>query len=210
MSTDSTSSFKETVSEMWRDRIIQGAAQVFAAKGFHKASTRQIAEAAGVAEGTIYNYFKNKRALLFALLEKVSAQPIKDILLNNPPDDPRQFFRLLIKDRYQFYQSNGDLLAPIMAEVFTDPQLRDELHQQVFKPAIDLMEQYLQSRVDTNDFRPISTMIVAYGITGAVALNTVFKFSSIDPRYGDISEDELSDELIDWFMRGLASTQDAS
>ncbi len=38
-----------------KEQILDAAAQVFAAKGFHRATTKEIAEAADVSEGTIYN-----------------------------------------------------------------------------------------------------------------------------------------------------------
>jgi hypothetical protein len=37
---------------------------VFTEKGYHKATTKEIARAASISEGTIYNYFNNKRELL--------------------------------------------------------------------------------------------------------------------------------------------------
>ena len=53
-----------------RDRIIDAATEVFAAKGFHSARISDIARLAGVADGTIYLYFKNKEDLLFSIFEE--------------------------------------------------------------------------------------------------------------------------------------------
>jgi TetR/AcrR family transcriptional regulator, fatty acid metabolism regulator protein len=52
-----------------RERILDAAVRVFAAEGFYKAKVSQIAAAAGVADGTIYLYFKNKDDLLIQLFE---------------------------------------------------------------------------------------------------------------------------------------------
>src|SRR5215467_4769054 len=52
-----------------RSQILQAAAKVFAEKGFHNATIRDVAQAAGVADGTIYNYFANKAALMLSLLD---------------------------------------------------------------------------------------------------------------------------------------------
>ena len=46
-----------------RTQILEAAAAVFAEKGFHKATTKEIARVAGISEGTIYNYFAQKRDL---------------------------------------------------------------------------------------------------------------------------------------------------
>lgn len=56
-----------------RRRIVQTALRVFAERGFEDATVDEIAEAADVAKGTIYNYFPTKEAMLFELLVEVEA-----------------------------------------------------------------------------------------------------------------------------------------
>ncbi|HZU35991.1 MAG TPA: helix-turn-helix domain-containing protein [Gemmataceae bacterium] len=50
-----------------RQRILEAARQLFAAKGFEASTTRDIADAAGIASGTLFNYFTTKEALLASL-----------------------------------------------------------------------------------------------------------------------------------------------
>lgn len=52
------------------DRLIEEATGAFAAKGFAGASINSIAKGAGVSVGVIYKYYKDKRALFTACLEK--------------------------------------------------------------------------------------------------------------------------------------------
>jgi TetR/AcrR family fatty acid metabolism transcriptional regulator len=52
-----------------RERILDAAVRVFARNGFHATRVSEIAKAAGVADGTIYLYFKSKEALLVSLFE---------------------------------------------------------------------------------------------------------------------------------------------
>jgi AcrR family transcriptional regulator len=64
-------------------------------------STRQLAEAAGVAEGTLFRAFGDKESILEAAIERVrDPQPLRDALRGIDPDDPtdekvRQVLRLL-------------------------------------------------------------------------------------------------------------------
>jgi TetR/AcrR family fatty acid metabolism transcriptional regulator len=51
-----------------RQSILQAAGRVFAELGYEHSSIRDIARAAGVADGTIYNYFRNKQDLVEALI----------------------------------------------------------------------------------------------------------------------------------------------
>ena len=57
-----------------RELILDAAIRVLAEQGFQKTKVRDIAKAAGVADGTIYLYFKNKDDLLIQLFEYVIAQ----------------------------------------------------------------------------------------------------------------------------------------
>lgn len=61
-----------------RERILDAAERVFAQSGFFNSRVSEIARSAGVADGTIYLYFKNKDDLLISLfesrMERVNAQ----------------------------------------------------------------------------------------------------------------------------------------
>src|SRR5205085_6444857 len=53
-----------------RTRIMDAAIKVFAERGFHSATVAEIARGAGVADGTIYLYFKGKDDLLLRLFDE--------------------------------------------------------------------------------------------------------------------------------------------
>jgi TetR/AcrR family transcriptional regulator, fatty acid metabolism regulator protein len=63
------SATRERANENKRERILDAAVKVFAAEGFYAAKVSQIAAEAGVADGTIYLYFKSKDELLINLFE---------------------------------------------------------------------------------------------------------------------------------------------
>jgi len=56
-----------------RQRIIDAARQLFAANGFEASTTRDIADAAGIASGTLFNYFATKEDLLASLAAEAVA-----------------------------------------------------------------------------------------------------------------------------------------
>ena len=53
-----------------RDRILSAAERIFARHGFFAAKVSDVAKEAGVADGTIYLYFKSKDDLLISLFER--------------------------------------------------------------------------------------------------------------------------------------------
>jgi len=190
---DPNTDFKEQMIEARRTQILMGAAQVFAKKGFHKATTKAIARAAGVAEGTIYNYFSNKRELLLAMVEMIGAQSLKSIIVDRPPDDPKEFLTMVLRDRLQLIQDRGHLMAPLVAEIFSDATLRVEVYSQILRPLTDLVEQYLQHQVDEGKLR---------------AINPIIKFSEVDPRYEDISIETLVEEIVSLYLDGILAGDD--
>src|SRR3990172_6635027 len=62
-----------------RDRILRAAIKIFSQKGFFNSKVSDIAQAAGVADGTIYLYFKNKDDLLISLFEEKMAEVVADV-----------------------------------------------------------------------------------------------------------------------------------
>jgi AcrR family transcriptional regulator len=195
--------FKEQMIEARRTQILLGAAKVFAEKGYHKATTKEVAQAAGVAEGTIYNYFTNKRELLLAMIDLIGAQSLKNIVVDAPPADPKVLLTMILRNRYQLLEQYGHLIAPIMAEVFNDADLREAVYHQILMPIISHLEQYIQAHINSGEFRPIDPMLVTRGVIGANIINFAIKLSGLDPRYENISADEMIEQLVSLFLDGL-------
>ena len=68
---DKSTSHQRLIEER-RNQILDAAALLFARKGYKGATIREIAREAGVAEGTIYNYFDSKHDLLISLPQRIS------------------------------------------------------------------------------------------------------------------------------------------
>ncbi len=195
--------FKTQMTEARRRQIIMGAAQIFSEKGYHKATTRQIAKAAGISEGTIYNYFENKRDLLLGMIEVMAAQSVREVIQTQAEDNPKTLITALLMDRFELLSNHGRFMAPIFAEVFADEALREAVYQKVISPTINFLEQYLQRQVDVGAFRPVNPMIVARSLVGAVTINTILKVTQLDPRYAEVSPSEMIEEIVSLFLKGV-------
>ncbi|MFO0003231.1 MAG: TetR/AcrR family transcriptional regulator, partial [bacterium] len=85
------------------DLILEAAIEVFAEKGFHHARISDIARRAGVADGTIYLYFRNKDDVLLTIFEEkmgVLIDGLRHALVG--VDDPLERVRTFA--RYHFRQ----------------------------------------------------------------------------------------------------------
>ncbi len=70
-----------------RRRIIEGAAEIFARDGYEGASMSQIAAAANVSKGTLYNYFPSKQALFGAFVRQ-RCERLVDAVFGEPVPAP--------------------------------------------------------------------------------------------------------------------------
>ena len=98
-----------------RDRILKAAVKVFARSGFHATRVSEVAKAAGVADGTIYLYFKSKDQLLVSLFEDRVDKLLSFMREELPkqPDAPARL-RAVIDMRLGLLEGERDL-----AEVIT-------------------------------------------------------------------------------------------
>jgi TetR/AcrR family fatty acid metabolism transcriptional regulator len=85
-----------------RERILSAAERIFARHGFFAAKVSDVAKEAGVADGTIYLYFKSKDDLLISLFER-RMQQVNDTLrtaiakVNSPRDQLRAFVQAYLQ-----------------------------------------------------------------------------------------------------------------
>jgi AcrR family transcriptional regulator len=92
----------QAVSET-RQRLLDAAAAAFASEGYVGANVNHIAQAAGFAKGTIYNYFPSKRALMHALIDEVAADHAAYITARvDPETDPRRRLECFFEAGFAF------------------------------------------------------------------------------------------------------------
>ncbi|SMC36317.1 transcriptional regulator, TetR family [Desulfocicer vacuolatum DSM 3385] len=98
--------------------ILQGAGAVFARLGFYKATISQIAQEAGVADGTIYLYFKNKDDILYQYIQfKTTAFFEKMRSAVDVADGAEQKLRNLIRCHLEEFQNDRNMAVIFQSEV---------------------------------------------------------------------------------------------
>ena len=71
----------EQAKQQCRARILEKASELFAARGFEATTTRDIALAAGVAAGTVFNYFPSKETMAMTMANEALARGREDFLV---------------------------------------------------------------------------------------------------------------------------------
>ena len=98
-------------------RILEAALEVFSHKGFHSATTDEIAERAGVGKGTLYRYFETKEKL-FAELVRLRLDELERRAgsIMDSHDDVLTMISKYIRVYFEFFDGNQGLLRLIVQE----------------------------------------------------------------------------------------------
>jgi AcrR family transcriptional regulator len=167
MAEDSVSNRRERQIAARREQILEAAARLFAEKGFHRTTTREIADAADVSEGTLYNYFESKEALLIGIVSYLAeSQKLEPDLAEALPIDARAFLLEILRYRKGFIQENTAMLQAVTSELLADVDLRQQYRQQVLDPTLSILERHLQSRVNLGHIRPINVPLTTRILVG--------------------------------------------
>jgi AcrR family transcriptional regulator len=114
---------KRLRAEERRERILEGALQVFAQRGYQEASMTAIAKAAGISPAVIYDHFASKAELHTTLLEWQAQTLLESVgaALASAPDDPRERLRIGVDAFFGFAQKQGFGWWLLFRDPPTDP-----------------------------------------------------------------------------------------
>ncbi|MBI4758773.1 MAG: TetR/AcrR family transcriptional regulator, partial [Chloroflexi bacterium] len=170
-----------------------------------KATTREIATLAGIAEGTIYNYFQGKRDLLISLLGSLVAEPLEEALTAELFDlDEQSFLANLVGRRLESITSNADMLLVLFQQIVVDGELRRSYFSRVFLPVTTQLEAYFQARMDKGIYRQTDARMVTRAVLGAFVMNFVVPIILGERPMPGPDRKRLAGELVDFLIGGLA------
>jgi TetR/AcrR family fatty acid metabolism transcriptional regulator len=141
-----------------RNQILDAATKVFAEKGFHRASVRAIARTAGISDGTIYNYFDNKTALLVGILNRLNQTEEREEHFRQEmalEGEFKDFLVAYLRQRMALLWPNIEVFKALLPEVMVNQELRELYYEQMIGPSFVIAERYFQLLVDQGQLRPI-------------------------------------------------------
>ncbi|PIC63597.1 TetR family transcriptional regulator [Sporosarcina sp. P13] len=136
-------------------QIVDAAVIVIAENGYHQAQVSKIAKKAGVADGTIYLYFKNKEDILVSVFREkmaVFGVNIKEILEKDLPISEKLL--QVIENHFRVLQEDPHLAIVTQLELRqSNKELRSQING-VLKEYMVLLDELLKGGVETGELSP--------------------------------------------------------
>ena len=153
-----------------KDELIrQAAICVFAREGFHRARMETIAHEAGVAVGTIYNYFENKRDVLLAVFEAEFEEQISffERLRESGLSIPEQIAQIL-QGHFSLLRERAELAQVLLQERFNPGEGFKEKLSNFHYKVVERIEALIREGIDQGWIRSCDPRIIAPALFAVV------------------------------------------
>ncbi len=197
---------KEKKTKERHEQILKAAGEVFTRKGYEAATIPEIAQAAGVAAGTIYLYFPSKRELFIATVKSIIfTTPLLDLIGKIPTGNFEDVFKKILKERFALIKTETVNRMPnLISEVIRDSELKEMWIKDFLKPFLTRMEMAYRMLSLTGKARKMEPPVVVRMIGGMI-----FGFLMLKMIEGDnsplnkIPEDKVAEDIVSFVLHGL-------
>lgn len=189
--------------------ILDAALKIFEQKGFHAATTSEIAKEAGIAEGTIFRYFKTKKDILRSILIKaiellgpqMVSKPI-ELLSNTEGKDVREVLKSILKERVTFLTKHFSILKTVFAEALIHDDIREALLENIIKKAKATFDSFFDRMVSENKFRYVDRESALRLFVGSFLTLFLYQYIFNDKFTGE-RLDQAVENTVDIILNGL-------
>jgi len=187
-------------------QILEAAVKVFARQGFHQSTVAQIAREAGVADGTIYLYFKNKDDILvqfFSFRTKQVFESFREEV--DRAETSSDKLRNLVRRHLAEFQRDRDGAVVYQVETHQNSRLVETQIKEMSKMYRDLISEIVEQGQQEGTIRKdLYVGLVKRFIIGAVdeVINT---WLHSNEEYDLVS---MADPLVELFIKGIGHSDD--
>jgi TetR/AcrR family transcriptional regulator, cholesterol catabolism regulator len=177
-----------------RIQLIDTALSLFAERGWAAVSIPDLAQAAGVSQGLLYHYFRDKEELLQAVLERHSFLPqLRQLLLTEPIE--RKGGEMLLELAFRFadlLEQKRHIVRIFMQEGATHPEIMT-IWRSVVEQSVAVLSDYIRACIVAGDFREHNASITARSL-----LYTIFML-----HLTNVASQEFLPDYIHLLLSGL-------
>jgi len=169
-----------------RDMILDAAYHLFISKGYLDTKIIDIADAAGIGKGTVYEYFESKDAIFFELFQtKVAAgyDSLSELLSKEISCEKkiREYLDIELENAAK-YTFNKNFLMDLMmkSDAFRNPELIKSIHRLIGKKFY-ILHKVIEEGINGGEFRKADPLLASVTVMGAINFYISFDYSPFDP-----------------------------
>ncbi|MCD2348205.1 TetR/AcrR family transcriptional regulator [Clostridium guangxiense] len=201
-------------SENREQQILDAAIKIFSEKGYNAATTSEISKEAGIAEGTLFRYFKNKKTLLAKIVilssktigKNIIARRLGKLIEKNKDKDLKEILKLIMLDRIDLLEKNKELFKIVFTEIQYQDDLKEAFKENIILVGKDILFDYIDKSKLKDLFKDVDPMVV-----GRTMIASVFAYvvqSTVFPELITISKEQQVDEMVEVFLNGIVRKGD--
>lgn len=176
-----------------REAILRAAIGVFARKGYFNSKVADIAGAAGIADGTVYLYFKSKDEILHSIFDRAMAEFIAEgkrelALISGPAERLRRIAELHLGK----LGADRDLAIVFQVELRGSTKFMQEFSAAGFADYLDIIRKTIndgqKKGLFRTDIKPIVCAKILYGALDEMVTNWILSKRAypLDPMAGEV------------------------
>ncbi|MDJ0535348.1 MAG: TetR/AcrR family transcriptional regulator [Xenococcaceae cyanobacterium MO_207.B15] len=186
-----------------RTRILQAALRLFARKGYDGTTTKDLATTANVAEGTLFRYFSNKKAILIEVATSGWVEILTDLLTELSEMGSYKAVAQVMRHRMRNMQANADLFRVCFIEAQYHPELRERIQSEVIAKMTDVAEAFFETAMEKGVYRKMNPKIVAQVFLGMFAIAGFSEETIMTPDASPKALQEMAEGIADIFLNGV-------
>ena len=182
-------------------RICDAAEDLFTQHGFYGAEIHEITRKAGVATGTFYVYFQDKKSVFLYLMDVLGRNLRRAIWLAKSEIPSASFIeqeRITFRVWFSYVREHFGLFRIVWQSQFVDSEMFKQYYERFSRGYIDELHNAGQAG-EIRDFDPAIMSYALIGIYSFVALKC-FVFDGAEP------DDETIDQLVEFISHGISKT----
>ena len=193
---------KEKSREGRREEILLAALQAFGEKGIYNSRIEEVAAAAGIGKGTVYEYFRSKEELISAAL-RYEMETFANAVKNSADREGsvRDKLKAMVETVMLHHQQNCHKMLDINPTTIGG-SMKDlkALFLEQNDRWLKWMEEIIGAGVDAGEIRPVDSQLFLGALMGAV-MNLIRPWSN--PAWDRWTPAETAEQIADFFFEGI-------
>jgi AcrR family transcriptional regulator len=185
------------------DKVLKAAQKLFARNGYDGTTTKELAETAGIAEGTLFRHFTNKKAILVEVATNGWIELLTDLLTELSEMANYEAISHVMYKRMLRLGDNYDMMRVCFMEVQLHPDLRDRIRSEVIEKMTDVAEAFFQTAMERGVYRRMNPRVIAQVFLGMFVVAGFSHETIAQPGASPLEMKEMAEGLADIFLNGV-------